>query len=461
MSAMNNYRVINSLGAVVDFLKTHLVDGSGDAFGTAANPIHATIEGITVDADIAGMARAIEEGTASAGGAATLTDAAKSWGTNQWAGYLIRIWDGTSEGDVRTIASNTATQITVSANWTATPTTSTDYEIFETITPNLDAIEAAVQIMDDWDESDRAKVNPIVGQAGIAAGAGAVGATVPRVTHASDDPAVTALQIMDDWDSSDRCKVIDYPVRGAIIAHRAAITSADKVVSPTLVTIADQAGVVGVMAAVAHGAAVAAGNTWGTAGTSNIVTVTPTLNKTVDLTIPQATGATYYDIFFSTATTAPLWVARVTEAERAAGCAITAVGTVGAGGAAGIVNIRLVGTGIANTNAVFAQNNAYTPATPTAIDCTGYKRAYVNVKLAVTDLRSAPTLNVIPFLSRNEGSPAVWYQGKQQILQPLAALGYCQQQGFELDVDGAKGLVVLVGTVSGQGASVQVDVELV
>jgi hypothetical protein len=56
----------------------------------------------------------------------------------------------------------------------------------------------ALQAMDDWDESDRAKVNPIVGQAGIAAGAGAVGVTVPRVTLASDDPAVVALQLLDN-----------------------------------------------------------------------------------------------------------------------------------------------------------------------------------------------------------------------------------------------------------------------
>lgn len=56
-----------------------------------------------------------------------------------------------------------------------------------------DPAVTALQIMDDWDESDRAKVNLIVGQAGIAAGAGPVGATVPRVTLASDDPAVAAL----------------------------------------------------------------------------------------------------------------------------------------------------------------------------------------------------------------------------------------------------------------------------
>tara|TARA_Y100000310_G_scaffold102052_1_gene100210 strand:- start:232 stop:1233 length:1002 start_codon:yes stop_codon:yes gene_type:complete len=72
---------------------------------------------------------------------------------------------------------------------------------------NSAAILTAVQIIDDWDESDRAKVNLIVGQAGIAAGAGAVGVTVPRMTLASDDPAVVALQIIDDWDESDRAKV--------------------------------------------------------------------------------------------------------------------------------------------------------------------------------------------------------------------------------------------------------------
>lgn len=72
---------------------------------------------------------------------------------------------------------------------------------------SLVSVTTALQIMDDWDESDRAKVNPIVGQAGVAAGAGAVGATVQRATLASDDPAVVALQIMDDWDESNRAAV--------------------------------------------------------------------------------------------------------------------------------------------------------------------------------------------------------------------------------------------------------------
>lgn len=61
-----------------------------------------------------------------------------------------------------------------------------------------DPAVASLAILDDWDESDRAKVNLIVGQAGIAAGAGSVGATVPRVTLASDDPGVVSLQLIDD-----------------------------------------------------------------------------------------------------------------------------------------------------------------------------------------------------------------------------------------------------------------------
>jgi len=72
---------------------------------------------------------------------------------------------------------------------------------------NSAAIAASLSVVDDWDETDRAKVNSIVGQAGVAAGAGAVSATVQRMTLASDDPAVASLSVIDDWDESDRAKV--------------------------------------------------------------------------------------------------------------------------------------------------------------------------------------------------------------------------------------------------------------
>lgn len=48
------------------------------------------------------------------------------------------------------------------------------------------AVAASLSVMDDWDESDRAKVNPIVGQAGVAAGTGVDSAATQRVSLATD-----------------------------------------------------------------------------------------------------------------------------------------------------------------------------------------------------------------------------------------------------------------------------------
>lgn len=63
---------------------------------------------------------------------------------------------------------------------------------------SLALIATSMGILDDWDESDRAKVNLISGQAGISAGAGAVSTNTPRMTLASDDPAVASLALLDD-----------------------------------------------------------------------------------------------------------------------------------------------------------------------------------------------------------------------------------------------------------------------
>lgn len=50
------------------------------------------------------------------------------------------------------------------------------------ISAKLRAAATALEIIDDWDETDRAKVNSIVGQAGVAAGAGTDSAATQRVT---------------------------------------------------------------------------------------------------------------------------------------------------------------------------------------------------------------------------------------------------------------------------------------
>jgi hypothetical protein len=68
-------------------------------------------------------------GTATAGGASTLTNGAKTWTVNQWTSFQIRITAGTGLGQFRTIASNTATVITTSAAWTTNPDATSVYAI--------------------------------------------------------------------------------------------------------------------------------------------------------------------------------------------------------------------------------------------------------------------------------------------------------------------------------------------
>lgn len=55
-----------------------------------------------------------------------LNDTGKAWTVNQWKGYHVKITSGVGVGQTRTIASNTATQLTILSTepWATTPTTS-------------------------------------------------------------------------------------------------------------------------------------------------------------------------------------------------------------------------------------------------------------------------------------------------------------------------------------------------
>jgi len=81
----------------------------------------------------------------------------------------------------------------------------TQTSAINTLIGHVDGVESALtdavtalQVIDDWDDTNRCKVNLIVGEAGITAGAGAVAASTPRVTLASDDPAVASLGTLED-----------------------------------------------------------------------------------------------------------------------------------------------------------------------------------------------------------------------------------------------------------------------
>jgi hypothetical protein len=71
---------------------------------------------------------AFATGTATSGGASTLTNSGKAWTVNQWTNYQIRITGGTGAGQIRGISSNTATVITVPA-WTTQPDATSTYSL--------------------------------------------------------------------------------------------------------------------------------------------------------------------------------------------------------------------------------------------------------------------------------------------------------------------------------------------
>jgi hypothetical protein len=72
--------------------------------------------------------KAFATGTATSATGTTLVNSAKTWTTNQWTNYQVRIVSGTGAGQIRTISSNTGTTLTV-PTWTTTPDATSVYEI--------------------------------------------------------------------------------------------------------------------------------------------------------------------------------------------------------------------------------------------------------------------------------------------------------------------------------------------
>jgi hypothetical protein len=129
-----------------------------------------------------------DSGTPSKGIAVMGTDSTNPQIISTTTSGHVHIHDGgntiTVDGSVSVSGSVTVSSGTVTAN----AGTNLNTSALALESGNLASVLTAVQIMDDWDESDRAKVNLIVGQAGIAAGTGVDGVTVPRVTLATDIP---------------------------------------------------------------------------------------------------------------------------------------------------------------------------------------------------------------------------------------------------------------------------------
>jgi hypothetical protein len=254
--------------------------------------------------------------------------------------------------------------------------------------------------------------------------------------------------------------------RAVSAVHRSAITTVDKLVVSTAALVSADVTTLGNLP---HNTTVKSAyspaNIWGSCGLSAIgsVLLADDANDThmADLTIPQVPGAGFYDVFLST-DAAPLWVARVTEAQRALGAKITAVGTVespSAGVAAGKVRVDVIGTGIASNSVVFSQNNALVTSGIVGIDTVGYEFLMVNVYMYVADLRSAPNLSLAVLFEDDLGNK---YLG-DVITMPImnGAVGQPLYQVFLLECMGATKTYILVNGIGGQDAQVTIRCERV
>ena len=258
------------------------------------------------------------------------------------------------------------------------------------------------------------------------------------------------------------------PVRAAGVLHRSAIVAADKCVVPTLATKAQSDTGGTLPASTTYYVTAAPGNLFGTAGACNVLqqatgAAAPGTHSVL-LTIPQVVGATYYDIFFSV-DAAPKWIGRITEAQRAAGdfqIQTYATVTASGGNAAGTVLIGTVGTGIQTTNAVYAANNAYIVPTPAAtIDCNGNSYVDIWVEMTLTDLRSAPSLSLMPIFKSGQTPADYFCVDPKSVPIMNGSVGQGLKQMYRIDVEDASELIIAIGSIAGQGASVDIWAEAI
>lgn len=93
--------------------------------------------------DIGQVGKIADCGMASGGTKTTLKDKSQKWNTNQWAGYFVRIVDGTGAGQRGTITNNEASTLTISEGWTTPPDNSSVYEIYRPDSVEIDLSKGA------------------------------------------------------------------------------------------------------------------------------------------------------------------------------------------------------------------------------------------------------------------------------------------------------------------------------
>ncbi len=265
-----------------------------------------------------------------------------------------------------------------------------------------------------------------------------------------------SVRVKDNGDGSWSLAANPNVMPAASLVYRTAVVVPDVVSLPGAVTCTKQAG--GSAVAGVYTTFVVAGNKYGRtlAKQGDATIATETTNLTVRAAFVQVAGAEYYDIYCSVDGAAAKWVGRITEAQRASGILITAVGVTGAGGVAGAVDIQVPGTGLAVNGGQLAVNTAYIIPGATVIDCRGYQFLDLDLSFSRTGDAVLPVLTVVPFWYDEAngnyfaGTPvALTFGGGAGNYQPLL-------QRVQIEARGRK-VHLIVETIAGTGGSLDIN----
>ena len=237
--------------------------------------------------------------------------------------------------------------------------------------------------------------------------------------------------------------------------YRTAVTAADVLAAVGTVT-CTKINSVGALTAGTYYVKVVAVNAHGRGvGKAGDTTVTTeSTNLCIKAAFAAVTGATHYDIYCTTAAD-PLWVGRITEAQRASGIIIDAVGSTTAGGAVDSVYIYAIGTGLAS-GATAAVNTAYVvPASP--VVATGKKYVDFGIYASTTGDAATPVLIVVPAIYNSRTTLYEMCENESVIIGGAAGLYGSKIQRIRVETRGEEAVALLVQSIAGTGMSVNMD----